>query len=225
MTEPEFPMLKPQDREAGAHDTDLMAELRDLTCNLRGALDRFRVDVRLTDLAEKEIPDARQRLSHVVKLTDGAAHRTLDLVERSGPLAQRTASEAAWLGEAWTRFRARTIAADEFNELVKRMDAFLPAARADSDAVRANLAEVLLAQGYQDLTGQIIRGVSHLVEEVEKTLNELARLARGEAALAQGAEEGQSRPTSGPAAPGTGSAENTVSDQRDVDALLFDLGM
>jgi chemotaxis protein CheZ len=217
-------MVKPPEREASTRDTDIMAELRDLTVNLRGALDRFRLDVRLTDLAEKEIPDARQRLSHVVKLTDGAAHRTLDLVERSGPLAERTAREATWLGEAWTHFRARTIATDEFNELVKRMDTFLPAARADSDTVRANLAEVLLAQGYQDLTGQIIRSVSHLVEEVEKTLNDLARLARGEAASAQSADPARSPSNSGPVVPGV-SGDATVSDQSDVDALLSDLGM
>ena len=74
------------------------------------ALERFRLDSRLDDLAEKEMPDARQRLNHVLKLTDEAAHRTLDLVEQSGPPAERTAREAAALTESWARFRARKIA-------------------------------------------------------------------------------------------------------------------
>ena len=219
-------MVNPNEREAISSDTDLMAELRDLTCNLRVALERFSVDTRLADLAEKEIPDARQRLSHVIQLTDRAAHRTLDLVERSGPLADRTAREATWLTEAWRRFRARAISSDEFNQLVKRMDAFLPAARGDSDTIRANLAEVLLAQGYQDLTGQIIRGVSYLVEEVEKSLANLARLARGESVVARvDADSEESRPPMGPVVPGVDGGVTTVNDQQDVDALLSRLGM
>ena len=63
------------------------------TCSRRSIA--FSVDSRLVDLAEKEVPDARHRLDHVLKLTDEAAHRTMDLVEQSGPLAERTAREAA----------------------------------------------------------------------------------------------------------------------------------
>ena len=75
----------------------LLEQLQDLTLNLRSALDRFRLDSRLTRLAEKEVPDARERLMHVLKLTDQAAHRTLDLVEQSCPPADRIAKEAAAL--------------------------------------------------------------------------------------------------------------------------------
>jgi chemotaxis protein CheZ len=48
----------------------LFGELRKLTTDLQGALERFRIDSRLVDLAEKEVPDARHRLDHVLKLTD-----------------------------------------------------------------------------------------------------------------------------------------------------------
>ncbi len=72
----------------------LFSELRKLTGDLQSALDRFSVDSRLVDLAEKEVPDARARLDHVLKMTDEAAHRTMDLVEQCGPLAERTARSA-----------------------------------------------------------------------------------------------------------------------------------
>ena len=55
---------------------------------------------------------------------------------------------------------------------------------ADMGKVRANLSEVLLAQGYQDLTGQIIRGVMKLVGELEIALADLVRLSRSGDALA-----------------------------------------
>jgi len=219
-------MSDPLPREDAPRIPELMEELHDLTCNLRSALERFRFDARLNDLAEKEMPDARQRLSHVLKLTDEAAHRTLDLVEQSCPPAERTAREAAELAESWTRFRARNISVEEFRALLTRMDSFLACARTDSDTVRANLAQVLLAQGYQDLTGQIIRGVMTLVSEVETTLAELTRLARGEPATdASLAPAGEGRRDVGPVVPGVNPQVAVVSDQQGVDDLLSDLGM
>src|SRR5688572_8640072 len=147
------PVLDPN----GPH---LLAQLQDLTLNLRNALDRFRLDSRLTRLAEKDVPDARERLHHVLKLTDQAAHRTLDLVEKSCPPADRIAREAAALNEPWSRFRAGTISVSDYCDLIARMDRFFVSARGDAESVRANLNEVLMAQDFQDLTGQIIRGRS-----------------------------------------------------------------
>ncbi len=201
---------------------DLFNDLRDLTANLHVALDRFRLDARLADFAEKEIPDARERLAHVVKLTGDAAHRTLDLVEQSGPPAERTAKAAESLAGSWTKFRAREIEPSRFHEMLKQMDAFLPAARADSELIRRNLSEVLLTQGYQDLTGQIIRGVIELVRELETALVELARLSGAEPEPAD--ERARSNRGHGPAVPGV-TRGAVASGQQDVDALLSGLGM
>ncbi|HTT01935.1 MAG TPA: protein phosphatase CheZ [Steroidobacteraceae bacterium] len=198
------------------------SELRDLTANLHVALDRFRLDSRLADFAEKDMPDARQRLAYVLKMTDEAAHRTLDLVERSSPPAERTAKNSAALLTSWKRFRARNIELREFHTMLKRMDAFLPAARADSELIRRNLGEVLLTQGYQDLTGQIIRGVIELVRELENALVELGRLSGADAEAAQRAQPATQ--AHGPAIPGVTQGE-VASRQQDVDALLLGLGM
>ncbi len=218
-------MADPVQHDNADRDTALLAELHDLTCNLRTALERFSFESRLNDLAEKEMPDARQRLGHVLKLTDSAAHRTLDLVEQSCPPAERIADEAAGLGQVWARFRARQITPDEFRAMLPRMDAFLESARTDSEAVRANLAAVLLAQDYQDLSGQIIRGVMTLVAEVEKTLAELTRLARGGPGTTLRAPDESATRSSGPAVPGVDPDATIVNDQQAVDALLSRLGM
>ncbi len=200
----------------------LFNELRDLTSNLQVALDRFRLDSRLADYAEREIPDARQRLAHVLKMTDEAAHRTLDLVEQSGPPAERTAKAAEALAAPWKKFRERRIELREFHEMLKRMDVFLPAARVDSELIRRNLNEVLLTQGYQDLTGQIIRGVIELVRELEAALVELARLSGGDPTGAEPPE--RAARGHGPVVPGVTQGE-VASGQSDVDALLSGLGM
>ena len=201
----------------------LILELRDLTSNLQVALERFRLDARLADFAQKEIPDARARLAHVLEMTAAAAHRTLDLVERSGPPAERTAKAAAALAEPWKRFRERKIELREFHELLRRMDAFLPAAHADGELIRRNLGEVLLTQGYQDLTGQIIRGVIELVRELESALAELARLSGGEP-LAPPSDSRGTAQAHGPVIPGVTQGE-VAAGQQDVDALLSGLGV
>jgi chemotaxis protein CheZ len=202
----------------------LFSELRKLTGDLQSALDRFSVDSRLVDLAEKEVPDARQRLEHVLKLTDEAAHRTMDLVEQSGPLAERTARDAGEIVLMWRKFRARTIQVEEFRLMIDRLDVFLESSREDMDKVRSNLSEVLMAQGYQDLSGQIIRGVMKLVAELETALVNLVRLSRiGPNAAPAPANDGMHRGF-GPTVPGLDNGP-AVSGQQDVDSLLAGLGM
>jgi chemotaxis protein CheZ len=201
----------------------LFLDLRKLTGDLQSALQRFRVDSRLVDLAERDVPDARLRLDHVLKLTDEAAHRTLDLVEQSGPLAERTARSASELAEPWQRFRERKIAVEDFHRMVRDMDAFLQAACTDMDKVRDNLSEVLLAQGYQDLSGQIIRGVMKLVTELEIALADLVRLSKSGARTVRPVSD-ETRRGFGPPIPGIDSGPS-VSGQQDVDALLSGLGV
>ena len=203
-------------------EPDLLAQLSSLTTHLRSALDRFRLDSRLTALAEKEIPDARQRLSHVLKLTEAAAHRTMDLVEQSALPAARTAKEAAALIEPWERFRAGKISVAEYLDLIGRIDHFLGAAHADSEMVRTNLNEVLLAQDYQDLTGQIIRGVMNLVSEVEVVLVDLTQLTGTDV---EGTSATDSSRGHGPQVPGVDHGGTVVDGQADIDALLSGLGM
>jgi chemotaxis protein CheZ len=212
------------DRMVQRRENQLFGDLRKLTTDLQAALERFRIDSRLVDLAEKEVPNAKHRLDHVLKLTDEAAHKTMDLVEQSGPLAERTASQAASIFEAWQRFRKREIEVEDFQKLVMQMDVFLEAATRDMDKVRANLAEVVLAQGYQDLSGQIIRGVMKLVGELEVALVELVRLSKTGGATPSKRVTDDTRRGFGPAIPGINNGP-AVSGQQDVDSLLAGLGM
>jgi chemotaxis protein CheZ len=209
-----------------------LTEIRKLTGDLQKALERFSIESRLADIAENEIPDARTRLSHVIKMTDDAAHRTLDLVERSGPLAERTAREAGALIDSLKAYRERPSggsgfegavrAIDAFLPVVRAVEAYLPAVRADSEEIRKNLADVLLAQGYQDLTGQIIRSVIKLVGELEEALASLTKLSGDiveHATLGENPDGGH-----GPVVPGVTRGE-VASGQTDVDELLSGLGM
>jgi chemotaxis protein CheZ len=199
-------------------------ELRRLTASAQNALRRFREHARIDALASHEVPDARKRLAHVVKLTDEAAHRTLDLVEQSGPLVDQTARDAAQLLEE-LRSRGQNELAAPWEQ---RTAGFLQRAVEDADRVRGLLSQMLLAQGYQDLTGQIIRGVIELVGELESVLGQLVALANGEdtrrmPALRMTLDPETVSAGSGPQIPGISTGE-AFGDQQDVDALLARMG-
>jgi chemotaxis protein CheZ len=232
-TEDETAFFAAVDHIVHMREPGMFTELRKLTGDLQQALERFGIEARLADIAEHEIPDARARLTHVIRMTDEAAHKTLDLVEQSTPLAERTAHEAANLIGTLDAYRARAggvqgfegvvRSIDSFLPIVRSIEAFLPAAQADSEQVRRNLTEVLLLQGYQDLTGQIIRSVMKLVEELETALSNLAKLS-GDAGIEHASMGGESGAGHGPTVPGVTKGE-VASGQTDVDALLSGLGM
>jgi chemotaxis protein CheZ len=173
---------------------DVIADLRRVTGDLHAAL---------------------ARLEHVLRLTDDAAHRTMDLVEQSCPLADRTASAAALRLAEWRA--SATIDPGVY-------EAFLAETKLGMEAVREKLSEVLLAQGYQDLSGQIIRGVMKLVGELEVALGDLVRLSGGVEQVSAAANPSTLAQGFGPVVPGVSHGAH-VDGQQDVDALLSDLGM
>lgn len=192
-------------------DTEVLTGVRKVASDLQNALDRFHIDSKLIDLAQRQVPDARHRLAHVLRLTDDAAHKTMDLVDKCCPLADKVAREAQ-----------RLLSVEEAGGSRSEQLAFLKQTADSMSEVRGNLAEVLLAQGYQDLSGQIIRGVMQLVDELEIALSELVRIAGG-ADIVRPTTENTSR-GHGPVVPGINHGV-AVSGQQDVDALLSDLGM
>ena len=190
---------------------DVVAGVRQVAGDLRSALEQFGSASKLVDMAERQMPDARERLRHVLKLTDEAAHRTLDLVEESRPLVDEVAREARQL-----------LSVDAANGR-PALATHLEISAAHMTAVRGKLSEVLLAQGYQDLTGQIIRGVMLLVDELERALGQLIELG-GLQDVAEVPSNAVAVSAYGPVVPGVAHG-NAVADQQGVDDVLAALGM
>lgn len=205
-------------------ETTLYQELGRLTRELHDALKSFHLDARIADIAKEEIPDARERLRHVIDMTDKAANTTLTAVEESIPVCDTILDEAARLREDWGRFTRREMEAAEFRKLVKRVDEFLRQCGERAEVLRSRLNEVLMAQDFQDLTGQIIKRVITLVAEVEDNLVNLIRISgsREEESQAAGKEERDIK-AEGPSVPGTRQGD-VVGGQDEVDELLSSLG-
>lgn len=156
---------------------DLFHEVGKLTRELHDALNNFNVDSRLVDLTEKDMPDTRDRLNFVIETTEDAAHKTLTYIEETLPLATQLKQTADDIEQSWHRFRMREMNAEEFRALSKEIEAYLPSVKSNTEQIHKNLSEMTLAQGFQDITGQVIRQVITLVEEVEGNLVRLVKIA------------------------------------------------
>ena len=142
-------------------DRGLYQEVGKLTRELHSSIVNFQIDPGMPRAEEvSQITDAADRLAYVVKLTEAAANRTMDLVESSTPLVNSLGTDAKALSVDWGRFMRREVGAEEFRELARRVDSFLTRSDIENTQVSANLTDILMAQDYQDLTGQVIKRVT-----------------------------------------------------------------
>lgn len=208
-------------------ENSLFQELGKLTREFHEALQAFRLDSRIASIAEKDFPDARERLKYVITMTAQSADRSLTAVEESMPVCTRLESEAAELHEQWQRFLHRKLDAAEFRALSARVAAYLASVGGDTAKLKEALNEITMAQDFQDLTGQIIKRVIGLVDDLEANLVELVRIS-GQNLLPPGKrkepdlEEGVG--VHGPPVPGVDDVAELVSGQDEVDDLLSSLG-
>ena len=206
-----------------SHESQLFKDVGKLTRELHEALNNFNIDSRLVDLAQNDIPNTRDRLNFVITTTEEAAHKTLSHIDKTMPLAQELRETAEKIDESWLRFRKKEMNADEFRHLVKEIEAYLPTVKQHADQVHANLSEMTLAQGFQDLTGQVIRQVISLVEEVEASLVQLVKVAGKHQQNVTTKKEIDPIKAEGPQINAQDNP-NVVNNQDDVDDLLSSLG-
>lgn len=212
---------KALDELVRGRELSLFQELGKLTREFHDALATFRLDSRVSDMAEKDIPDARERLNHVITMTQNAADRTMNAVEHSLPLVEDIANVAVNLRAQWQRFQKREMNAQEFRELAKSIDAFLATTETKSADLKSKLNDVLMAQDFQDLTGQIIKRVIKLVEDVEINLVNLIKLSSQKVMPVN--TNNDSIKAEGPMVPGV-KVNGALSGQDSVDDLLSSLG-
>ena len=210
---------------AGFRDSVLFREVGRLTRELHDSINGFVMDAQLANIAQTEMPNAAERLRYVIATTEQAANTTLEAVEESLPLADSLRNDAQHLSDQWSKFNSRQLSVDDFRALSAELSTFLDSTQANTVELHNKLSEVLMAQGYQDITGQIIRKVIDLVNDVESKLVELVRLSgnRHKAAKENEAAAGPDIAAHGPMVPGVDKAD-TVNGQDEVDDLLSSLG-
>jgi len=183
--------------------------------NLRGlGLDK------MIERAASDIPDARGRLDYVARLSEEAAKRVLDATDAANPLQDGIGKSSGELAGAWKDLLATSAAVPaEWRALAERSVASLDASRAATDATKGHLMEIMMAQDFQDLTGQVIKRITGIAQNLEQQLVQMLV----DFAPAEVRREIDNGLMNGPQINPEGNNE-AVADQGQVDDLLDSLG-
>ncbi len=203
----------------GMREQNLLGSVVKITRELHHAVKDINADDRLSRVASSDIPDACQRLDYVVKVTEEAAHKTLDLVDQSKEQTDQIKKAMSRVSAARVRVYASNNAKADVDNLLEAISGMEVSVNMGTSHLRSNLTELAQIQEYQDLTGQIIKRVIRVVRDVESGLIEMLR-STGSALKAGHVSMPHEEKLEGPAVPGL----SVSSSQQDADALLAELG-
>ncbi|WP_295956222.1 protein phosphatase CheZ [Rhodoferax sp.] len=183
-----------------------------LTRQLHDSLNELGYTDKLKDSAE-ELPDAQSRLTYIARLTGEAAEKVLSRVDLAKIQHDFIAAETSKLAAFIVKDPVAAVATGAVYNFVADVE------RASKE-IDMHLTEIMMAQDFHDLTGQVIARVVNLTSTIEKQLIELLIQTAPSAPPAQPkAPEGLAGPVVDPT-----SRTDIVTDQSQVDDLLASLG-
>lgn len=150
----------------------LVNRIGHLTRQMREGMRELGLDKGIARAAEA-IPDARDRLSYVAQMTERAAERALNAIDVAQPIQENLSKQAVQLGKRWDVWFESPLALDEARELVKDTRSYLAETPQQASATNAQLMEIMMAQDFQDLTGQVIKKMMDVIKDMETQLLQL----------------------------------------------------
>ena len=159
------------ERSAGSNDA-LLNRVGHLTRTLHESLNALGYD-KVIEKTAAAIPDAKDRLAYVVTMTEKAADRTLNATDAIKPIQDDLALGANQLTEQWDSLFARELSIEQFKLLVADTRCYLGEVPRHTGTTNAQLMEIMMAQDFQDLTGQVIKRTTEIIQTVERELLQL----------------------------------------------------
>jgi chemotaxis protein CheZ len=160
-----------------------------------------------------QITDAQGRLEYVANLTEQAANKVLNATDAGIPEQDALAKTAKDIDARWESLFAGKLSVDDFKILAGDSKTFANTVIAATDSEKARLLEIMMAQDFQDLTGQLIKKVVMITSSVERELAQIL-LDNAPPDIKDKAVELMEGP----------SVPNAALEQDDVDNLLDSLG-
>ncbi|GAA0221993.1 protein phosphatase CheZ [Castellaniella daejeonensis] len=162
------------DQSSGQQDfvepsMDLIQRIAQLTRTLRMSMRELGLDQAIKDAAHA-IPDARDRLHYVAQMTEQAANRVLNAAEQIQPWQDSMQREAKALDARWQDWFDHPVELDHARELVDDTRSFLKDVPEKTQASQNNVMEIIMAQDFQDLTGQVIMKMLGVIGAIETEL-------------------------------------------------------
>ncbi|MGF7187238.1 chemotaxis protein CheZ [Robbsia andropogonis] len=208
----------------------MTARIGQLMRMLRDSMRELGLDKQVEQAAEV-IPDARDRLTYIAAMTEQAAERALNATDVAMPLADKLNKEANALDGRWQKWYDAPQDIDASRALVTETRTFLQTTSSQSATINAQLLEIMMAQDFQDLTGQVIKKVMDVVHHIEQQLlgvllENISPERRAELIkIVSGVKTEDKEPSllNGPQI-NTEGRTDIVTDQGQVDDLLTELG-
>jgi chemotaxis protein CheZ len=201
--------------EGSPADKPMFERLGGIVRLLHDSLRELGYDKALTE-ASSQIVDAQDRLEYVASLTEQAANKVLNTLDQGMPAQDQLSKQAKEMDKRWSALFDGKLSIEEFKGLAGDSRQFAQAVADATEAEKARLLDIMMAQDFQDITGQLIKKVVAITKTVEHELAELLR----DNAPPEVREKIAAKPAlmSGPALP------SVALDQDNVDDLLADLG-
>ncbi|WP_314441111.1 protein phosphatase CheZ [Massilia timonae] len=156
--------------DAGAaSNEEVLSRIGHMTRALHESLRGLGLD-KLIEKAASDIPDARDRLDYVARLSEQAAKKVLDATDAAGPLQDAIETRAAELSDGWQALLDKGAGEAEWRAMAQRTIASLNESAAGAVATRGELMNIMMAQDFQDLTGQVIGRITGIAQNLEKQL-------------------------------------------------------
>ena len=146
------------------------SQIGHLTRKLHDTMHELGYDKSLEQAVDQIIPDARDRLAYIATLTEKAADRVLNATEVAKPLQDILESGSSKLSGQWDRLFKNELSIDDFKLLVSETRNFLGSTTQHAKTTNNQLMEIMMAQDFQDLTGQVIKKVILMAKDMENQL-------------------------------------------------------
>lgn len=173
--------------------------------------------------AAEAVPDARQRLQYIAQMTEQAASRVLNAADIAQPIQDGLRAGAENLQARWDKLHANQLSVEEFKLLAGETRGFLGQVAEGSRATHAQLMEIVMAQDFQDLTGQVIKKVLSLAQQLETDLIQVLLEAMPVDKRVEKLADKHAGLMNGPVMAAE-NREDVVTSQEQVDDLLESLG-
>lgn len=158
---------------AGGDDPhDVFRRVGSLTRKLHDALRELGYD-KSVEQAVNALPDARARLNYIADLTGKAAEKVLSAVEESQKLNDSVAERAARLDAQWDRLYNNEMSLEEFKDHAQENREFIKEMYQHSGKLGSHLTEIMMAQDFHDLTGQVVNRIGNMAQGLEEQLVQL----------------------------------------------------
>ncbi len=193
-------------------DKPIFDRLGGLVRMMHDSMRELGYDRSLSDVAS-QISDAQGRLEYVASLTEQAANKVLNATDVGIPEQDALAKTAKDIDTRWEHLFSGKMSVEDFKLLASDSKHFANKVYASTDAEKARLLDIMMAQDFQDLTGQLIKKVLIITQAVER---ELAQILLDNAPVEL--KEKAIELMEGPSVP------NAALEQNDVDNLLDSLG-